>query len=187
MKVKVESSSVSALSSAVAHLVLVRPMRIALLMAVILALTRTSASSAEVEARSPVMELGTVVHFVPSQHADASMRGYGHGFVAFVVQQADENVIKPTFVAHSAAEFVAAYRRVPRALQQRGIWLTLQDGDPYSSPEKAMFEELKVLCAKHKFILFIRTGWDSLWDRFSGAPSQRSNHAMERTAGSFGS
>ena len=151
-------------------------MRIALLMVVIVALTRTSTFSAAGEARSPVMELGTVVHFVPSQNADASMGSYGHGFVAFVMQQSDENDIKPTFVAHSAAEFIAAYQRVPRGLQQYGIWLTLQEGDPYSSREKAMFEELKALCAKHKFPLFIRTGWDpGLWERFSGAPSQRSN------------
>ena len=158
-------------------------MRIALLIVVTVALTRTSVHSAETEAQSPVQELGTIVYFVPTQHADADMGTHGHGFVAFVLQKTDENDIKPTFIAHSAAEFIAAYKRLPRDLQQYGIWLTLQEGDPYSPREKAMLEELKALCLKHKLPLSIHTGReDKGWQQFSGTPPKRSNQAMERTA-----
>ena len=138
------------------------------------------AALATEETASPNEYLGTTVFFVPKHGAD---RDYGdHGFVAFVLQTTDENNIKPTFVAHSASEFVVGYQRIPRELQRYGIWLMLQKGDPYSPEEKAMLEQLKTLCAKHKFPLSIRTGWDDVWQSFSGTPHQRSNQAMERTA-----
>src|SRR5947209_13655227 len=119
-------------------------MRATLLVAASIVLARLTAYSIEPEAY-PNQELGTIVYFVPAQHADADMGAHGRGFVAFVLQKTDENDIKPTFIAHSAAEFVAAYERLPRELQQYGIWLTLQEGDPYSSREKATLEELKIL------------------------------------------
>ena len=128
----------------------------------------------------PVEELGTTVYFVPKQHAKAD---YGdHGFVAFVLQQTDENNIKPTFTAHSAAEFVRRYRRLPGELQQYGIWLTLWQGDPYSPEEKAMLEELKALCSKHKLPLFIHIGPDDRKPRrFSSNPPGRSNQTLQPT------
>ena len=57
------------------------------------------------------------------------MGAHGHGLFAFVPQRSDENDIKPTFIAHSAAESVSAYERLPRELQQYGIWLTLKRND----------------------------------------------------------
>jgi hypothetical protein len=102
-------------------------MRVALIViAASIVLARTTACSDDTETTTPVQELGTIVYFVPRQHADTDMGAHGHGFVAFVLQKTDENDIKPTFIAHSAAEFVAAYERLPRELQQYGIWLTLQ-------------------------------------------------------------
>jgi hypothetical protein len=157
-------------------------MRITLLVAASVVLARLTAYSGESEAH-PNQELGTVVYFVPAQHADADMAAHAHGFVALLLQQTDENNIKPTFVAHSAAEFVSRYQRIPRELQQYGVWLTLQEGDPYTPDEKAMLEELKALCSKHKIPLSIHTGReDKGWQRFSCMPHERSNHAMERTA-----
>ncbi len=133
-------------------------MRAVLFVAACFILAWTTAYSDDTEAQSPVLELGTIVYFVPMQHANADMGAHGHGFVAFVLQQTDENDIKPTFTAHSAAEFVAAYERLPRKLQQYGIWLTLQKGDIYSSDEKATLEALKALCSKHKLPLSVQTG-----------------------------
>jgi hypothetical protein len=127
--------------------------------------------------------LGTAVYFVPKERADIDFGRLGHGFVTLVLQLVDENDIKPTFIAHSAAQFISHYRRLPRKLQQYGIWLSLQAGDPYSAEEKAMLEELKALCAKHRLPLFIHVGReDGGWQRFSCNSPERSNHAMERTA-----
>jgi hypothetical protein len=157
-------------------------MRATLIVAATVMLAGMTADSFGLEAH-PNQELGTIVYFVPTQHADADMGAFGHGFVTFVLKKTDENDIKPTFVAHSAAEFVAAYERLPRELQQYGIWLTLQEGDPYSPPEKATLEELKALCSKHKLPLSIHTGRaDKGWQRFSVTSPEGSNHAMERTA-----
>ncbi len=123
------------------------------------------------------------MYFVPKQHPDADMDAYGHRFVTFVLQQTDENNIKPTFTADSAADFVARYRRLPLKLQLYGIWLTLQEHDSYSPEEKAMLQELKVLCSKYKLPLFIRTGReDRGWQRFSSKRPKRSNQAHQPTA-----
>ena len=125
----------------------------AVIMAFLLLSCGATAYATDAETQ-PVQELGTIVYFVPLQHAERDYGG-GDGLVAFVLQQTDENDIRPTFIAHSAAEFVDSYQRLPRELQQYGIWLTLQKGDPYSPDEKAMLEELKALCSKRKFPLLI--------------------------------
>jgi hypothetical protein len=159
-------------------------MRASLCIVVCVLLTSHIAHSHNTEIQAPNQDLGTTVYFVPKQHADKDMAVHGHGFVAIVLQQTDENNIRPTFVAHSAAEFVTAYARLPRKLQQYGIWITLQEHDPYSPEEKAMLEELKTLCRKHAFPLFIHTGReDRGWLRFSGSAAKRSNQAMQPTAG----
>jgi hypothetical protein len=140
------------------------------------------------ETTCPNQYLGTAVYFVPKEHADADFGRLGHGFVTLVLQLVDENDIKPTFIAHSAAEFISRYRRLPSKLQQYGIWISIQKGDPYSPKEKAMLEELKLLCAKHRLPLFIHVGReDKDWQRFSCNSLKGSNHAMERTADRFAS
>ena len=157
-------------------------MRAALFIAVGLGLSFNTAYSRDTDVQ-PVEELGTAVYFVPKQHADADMGAHGHGFVAFVLQQTDENNIKPIFTADSAAGFVARYRRLPRKLQLYGIWLTLQEHDPYSPDEKATLKELKALCSKYSLPLFIHTGReDRGWQRFSSISPQRSNQAIQQTA-----
>ncbi len=153
-------------------------MRTAFLLVLGFAFSANAASSAEVV--YPNQELGTAVYFVPKEHADADYGKLGHGFVTVVLQLTDENDVKPTFIAHSAAEFVRRYQRLPRELQQYGIWLSLQTGDPYSSEEKAMLAELKALCAIHRLPLFIHVGReDRDWQRFSSSSSKRSNGAVE--------
>ena len=127
-------------------------------------------------------ELGTIVDFIPKSRVHESPFQQD-GFVAIVLQQTDENDIKPTFVAHSATEFVSRYQRIPHELQQNGVWLTLLDGQPYSPEEKAMLSDLKRLCAKHRIPLFIHTGRkDRGRKRFSSGAPKTSNQAMERTA-----
>lgn len=118
----------------------------------------------------PNQYLGTSVKLVPKQQVSSSPFGE-YGFVAMVLQQADENNLKPTFVAHSATEFIRLYRRLPADLQENGIWLSLAENDPYSAQEKRMLENLKALCKKHRLWLFIRTGPgfdDQGWTRVSG-------------------
>jgi hypothetical protein len=121
----------------------------------------------------PVEELGTIVEMVPKQKAATSWFGE-YGFVAIVPQRTDENNIKPTFVTHSAREFVGLYRRLPTELQEYGIWLSLAENDPYSPQEEAMLEQLKVLCKKHHLPLFIRTGHGKRdWKQFSSSSPEK--------------
>jgi hypothetical protein len=155
---------------------------------VIIAATLASATACHrgppVEVAEPNEQLGTVVYFVPKQHAEGNPFR-DPGFVAVVLQQTDEKDIKPTFVAHSASEFVTRYRRLSLELQQCGIWLRLQENDPYSPEEKRMLEELKTLCSKHKLPLFIHTGQEVVtddWQRFSCRSPERSNQTMKLTA-----
>jgi hypothetical protein len=124
----------------------------------------------------PAQELGTIVEMVPKQQASMNVFGE-YGFLAIVLQRTEENNIKPTFVAHSAMEFVRHYRRLPAELQEYGIWLSLTENDPYSAQEKAMLEHLKVLCKKHSLPLFIRVGHDERdWKQFSSSPPERDIH-----------
>jgi hypothetical protein len=153
-------------------------MRAALLILIGLALSLDTGYSRNTEVQPPVQELGTAVYFVPKQHADPDMRNHGHGFVTFVLQRTDENNLKPSFIAHSATAFISRYRRLPRELQQYGIWLTLQENNPYSPEEKAMLEELKSLCRRRKWPLLIHTGReDRGWQRFSSNFPKRSSQA----------
>ncbi len=111
-------------------------------------------------------ELGTVVDFVPrSQAADSA---FGYGLVAVVLQRADIDDLKPTFIARSADEFIRQFSRLPKDIQECGIWITLAENDPYSPEEKAMLGDLKKLCKKHNFPLLIHTGKeDKGWQRVS--------------------
>jgi hypothetical protein len=136
----------------------------------------------------PNEELGTMVNMVPKQQASRSPSGE-HGFLATVLQQADENNLKPTFVAHSATEFIRLYRRLPVELQENGIWLSLSENDPYSAQEKTMLENLKTLCKKHRLWLFIRTGPgfdDQGWTRVSPTdPTCRQLSGQQLTGKNF--
>ena len=139
---------------------LVRPMRLTCFIAFVVLVAACKVTAA-------AEELGTIVDFVPrSRIADSS---FGHGFVTLVLQWTDEEHIKPTFIAHSADEFVRQYRQVPAAIQEHGIWLTLAEGDVYSPQEKDAARNLEDLCRMHGLSLFVRTGASSKgWRQASG-------------------
>jgi hypothetical protein len=116
----------------------------------------------------PVEELGTMVFFVPQTQASASASDE-YGLVATVLQRTDADNIKTTFVAHSAREFVRRFRKLPEEQQERGIWVYLEENDPYSAQEKTVLEELKALCKKHHLWLFVRVGFSGAgWEKISG-------------------
>jgi hypothetical protein len=120
-----------------------------------------------------IPELGTMVEMVPKTQARANAFGE-YGFVAIVFQLTEEHNIKPTFVAHSATEFVRRYRRLPAEIQRYPIGLTLAENDPYSPREKAMVEQLKALCKKHSLPLFIQIGHDDRdWEQVSSLPPEK--------------
>ena len=126
-------------------------------------------------------ELGTVVEFVPKSHSADS--AFGYGLVAVVLQHADIDYLKPTFIARSADEFIRQYAQLPKGIQNCGIWITLAEDDAYSPEEKAMLEALKGLCRKHQFPLLIHVGKeDKGWQRFSSNRTNRFNQAMRPTA-----
>ena len=136
-------------------------MRIARLGIAVLGLAGTVAFAA-------LSELGTFVEFVPERERDSQ---FGSGLVAFVLQQTDPENIRPTFITHSADEFIRRFEQLPPSIREHGIWITLAEKDPYSADEKAVLRALQERCKQRDIPLFIRTGRPTeAWQQVSGAP-----------------
>jgi hypothetical protein len=122
---------------------------------------------AAVTASAAVSELGTDVEFVPE--SQAAERSFAAGLVAVVLQWTDEDHIKPTFVTRSAEDFVRQYLRLPAAVQEHGIWITLAERDRYSPEELSLLRDLEARCRQAKILAFVRTGRDiEEWQQVSG-------------------
>jgi hypothetical protein len=137
-------------------------MRIARLIFALIALATGIASAA-------VSELGTFVEFVPQTQRDSNQ--FGYGLVAFVLQQTDPDDIRPTFITHSADEFIRRFQQLPASIREHGIWITLAEKDPYSADEKTVLRTLEAGCKQHAIPMFIRTGMRTeSWQQVSGKP-----------------
>jgi hypothetical protein len=134
-------------------------MRIARLSVAVLALAGTIAFAA-------VSELGTFVEFVPESERNSQ---FGSGLVAYVLQQTDPENIRPTFITHSADEFIRRFEQLPPSIREHGIWITLAEKDPYSAHEKAVLRALQDRCKQHDIPMFVRTGMRTkAWQQLSG-------------------
>jgi hypothetical protein len=133
-------------SSAVAHLVFVRPMRLLRVAVIVFVTCAACWGDAPVE----VEELGTFAEFVPASRAKDGRAA----FLAIAEESGNEvEPIKTAFVARSAREFISLYRRLPLEVQKKAIWLTVADLSTYSSNERAMLRQLIRRCKRARMSL----------------------------------
>lgn len=157
-------------------------MRTALLAIAALVLSLNAAATSDDTDVLPSEYRGTAVYLMPRQHD--GMSAHDCWLEAFIPQQTDRTEVKPAITARSAADFVTQYRRLPRELQQYGIWLTLKRNELDSPSVQAMVERLKVLCKKHGLPLFIQTGYGGEWEQISG-PSLEGDVCRPKTLPSW--
>ena len=65
-------------------------------------------------------------------------------------------------------QFLSFVRKQDVVIQENGVWIVVTDPDAYSSSEKTLLEDIKVLCQKEKIPLFIARAKDlpNGWTRY---------------------
>jgi hypothetical protein len=58
-------------------------------------------------------------------------------------------------VLQTPKEFLSFVRKQETNVQENGVWIIVSHPDAYSEPEKALLEDIKVLCQKEKIPLFV--------------------------------
>jgi len=137
-------------------------MRVAVLVITGLVLSLNARASDDTDV-VPSEDRGVRVYFRPGGTGP-----YQSTLAAYIPKVTDADDVEADITASSATEFLDQYRRLPRELQQYGIWLTLERDDLDSPSDREMVEFLKALCTKQDIFLFIQTGWFGGFKQFSG-------------------
>lgn len=113
---------------------------------------------------SPERSKGISIHMLPKRVADLGGQKWGLAVTYAKYLKFEGNA--PTL--QSTKEFLSFVRQQDKEVQENGVWIVITDPDAYSAPEKALLEDVKVLCQKEFIPLFVCRGVDlpNGWKRY---------------------
>jgi hypothetical protein len=115
----------------------------------------------------PERSKGISMHMLPKQVAAQDQSGkIKWGFNITYANYLKPESVKP--VLQTPDEFLSYVRKQDSRVQESGVWIVITHPDAYSAPEKALLEEIKMLCQKEKIPLFICRGSElpNGWKRY---------------------
>jgi TonB family protein len=102
-------------------------------------------------ATAPERAKGISMHMLPKRVAD--LGGMRWGLTVdnpnLLTTESEQPVLQ------TPTEFLSFVRKQDTLVQENGVWIVVTDPNAYSSSEKALLEDAKILCQKEKIPLFI--------------------------------
>ena len=107
---------------------------------------------------------GISMHMLPKRVAD--LGGGKWGLAVTYAKYLKIETETPTL--QTTEEFLSFVGKQDEAVRENGVWIVITDPDAYSTPEKALLEDIKVACKKNSIPLFVCRGADlpNGWKRY---------------------
>jgi len=102
-------------------------------------------------------EEGLSVHVIPKRVADLDeTKQVKWGFMVSQSHKLQPSLVRPVFA--KPEELIEYFRKLPKKVQENGIWMIITHPDAYSQEEKVSIQCLKEMCIKDAIPLFICRG-----------------------------
>jgi hypothetical protein len=100
---------------------------------------------------TPERSKGISMHMLPKRVADIAGKKWGLNvdYARYLKPESEQPVLQ------TSDEFLAFVRKQDKDVQENGAWIVTTNPDAYSDAETKLLEEIKLLCQKEKFPLFI--------------------------------
>ena len=113
---------------------------------------------------SPERSKGISMHMLPKRVADLGEQKWGLAvsYAKYLKIETEPPTLQTT------KEFLSFVRKQDESVQENGVWIVVTDPDAYSAAEKALLEDIKIVCQKESIPLFVCRGVDlpNGWKRY---------------------